>query len=90
MTEETYNGWTNRETWLVGLWLDNEQPAQELCMELAQAAQSDMAAGEAIEHAIDEGDMFGELPVTGFICDLINGALARVDWRAIGNHFRSE
>ena len=23
MTEEKYNGWTNRETWLVNLWFDN-------------------------------------------------------------------
>ena len=24
MDTETYNGWTNRATWLVALWLDNE------------------------------------------------------------------
>ena len=23
--EKTYNGWTNYETWAVGLWIDNEQ-----------------------------------------------------------------
>lgn len=22
---EDYNGWTNRDTWLVGLWLDNDE-----------------------------------------------------------------
>ncbi len=25
MEEKTYNGWTNYETWAVGLWIDNEQ-----------------------------------------------------------------
>lgn len=24
MTDNTYNGWTNWETWNVGLWIDNE------------------------------------------------------------------
>ena len=26
---ERYNGWTNYETWLVNLWMDNEQGSQE-------------------------------------------------------------
>ena len=34
MTDETYNGWTNRETWAVALHLDNT----ETMMMMAQAA----------------------------------------------------
>lgn len=26
MTDNTYNGWTNWETWQINLWLDNEEP----------------------------------------------------------------
>lgn len=25
MSNEKYNGWTNRDTWLVKLWLDNDR-----------------------------------------------------------------
>ena len=30
--DTTYNGWTNRETWLVALWINNEQGWQESCL----------------------------------------------------------
>lgn len=29
MTDNTYNGYTNYETWLVSLWLDNEPYSNE-------------------------------------------------------------
>jgi hypothetical protein len=39
MTE--YNGWTNFETWLVNLWMSNDQGSQEYCAEQAQEAWDD-------------------------------------------------
>jgi hypothetical protein len=30
MTDNTYQGWKNYETWNIALWLDNEQAAQSL------------------------------------------------------------
>lgn len=30
MTDNTYNGWTNWDTWNVALWMDNEQEWYEL------------------------------------------------------------
>lgn len=38
MTDKTYNGWTNYETWNVKLWMDNDQGSQEYWQEQAQAA----------------------------------------------------
>lgn len=32
----TYNGWSNHETWLVNIWIDNEQSLQEYLIEAAQ------------------------------------------------------
>jgi len=35
---DTYNGWTNYETWAVKLWIDNEQSSQEYWTERTIAA----------------------------------------------------
>lgn len=32
---DKYNGWTNRETWLVKLWINNDQSTQEYWREAA-------------------------------------------------------
>lgn len=36
MTDDRYNGWTNRETWAVALWINNEQGWQESVHELVR------------------------------------------------------
>lgn len=46
MTEETYNGWSNRETWAVKLHLDNTESSH---LWLMHAARSTRAMAEQIE-----------------------------------------
>lgn len=38
MTNKEYNGWTNYETWVVNLWIDNDQGSQEYWSNQAQEA----------------------------------------------------
>jgi hypothetical protein len=33
MTDDRYNGWTNRETWALNLWLTNDQGLYEMTRE---------------------------------------------------------
>ena len=40
-TDTTYNGWTNRATWLVALWLNNDQGSQTEAMDVATGAYVD-------------------------------------------------
>lgn len=46
MTKNEYNGWFNYETWLVKLWMDNEQSSQEHWSERATEALRE--AGETM------------------------------------------
>lgn len=46
--DETYNGWTNRETWVVNLWLSNDEGLYNRTREVVAQARADgaeMAAG---------------------------------------------
>jgi hypothetical protein len=36
MNEKTYNGWTNYETWLVKLWIDNDEGSYHYWTERAR------------------------------------------------------
>ena len=75
MEDETYNGWKNRETWIVSLWLQNDE-------ELYRTAQE----VEDIESWV----RYELAPATGMIADLTLSAICRVDWDAIRKMFEKK
>ena len=36
MADNTYNGWTNWETWIVNVWIDNDQKLSEYVGDMAR------------------------------------------------------
>jgi hypothetical protein len=36
MSDTRYNGWTNYETWVVNLWMDNEEGTHDYWLEVAE------------------------------------------------------
>lgn len=92
MTDETYCGWPNKETWLAALWLTNEEPVSWHVSDLgAQAVakypdDADMARLEyarslEINFDLRDSDLIQALP--GFYRDLLGTAWHRVDWEAL-------
>jgi hypothetical protein len=96
----TYNGWTNYETWLVNLWLDNDQGTQEAIREMAQDCRDNPPSGfshdpnAAVPFALRERikdyveELVGEHE--GLVADLIGAALAEVNYSEIAEHYLSD
>ena len=99
MNEKNYNGWTNYETWLVKLWMDNSEYWEEearSCMDDACPKEADAASlrnearhdlaeriKESHESYVDE-----VMPrPAGFLNDLVNAALSEVNWDEIAAHY---
>ncbi|USN96039.1 MAG: hypothetical protein H6797_03085 [Candidatus Nomurabacteria bacterium] len=74
-----YNGWCNRETWVVNLWLTGDECYyQELCS-IVKNFDSDEQAEELEQYArwivdIDESSLTS---------DLLSASLGRVNWHEI-------
>ena len=105
MDDKRYNGWTNYETWLVNLWMDNEQGSQEYWQEEAQSAWNNAEPGtydwqtresEATSALADSlKDWHEELASeqvgdAGVFSDLIGAALGSVNWQEIAEHLISD
>ena len=73
MTDTTYNGWRNRETWLVNIWFLD-------CIEEPMTAGS---IRSMVEEAIDEA-LTNTGAMKGFITDMMNDDL--IDWEELAAH----
>lgn len=92
---DTYNGWTNRETWLYGLWFDGDSDA-----ELAQSIYDDASANEystreqvaryeladALKRNFEEYIEQETQGNSGMIADLLSGAVSNINWYEIAEN----
>lgn len=93
-TKETYNGWSNRETWLVNLWMTNDVGDDDYLRALANDGRPIYERSDELKETltdawneISNGSGFG----WGLWIDLMNDALGTVDWREIiQNHEEDE
>ena len=101
MTTKNYNGWTNYETWLVNLWMDNDENMQGHLrqiaadeIEKAMVNSSDWMdaveeATQSLASAIQENHEENCTEVTGVFADLLNSALSEVNWDEIAERMVS-
>lgn len=86
-TDDTYQGWSNRETWCVALWLNNEQALQEGARAACNTdGEMIHEAAQSLEDYVD--DLLEDEALKGMMVDIVNCALARVNWPEIATTFR--
>jgi hypothetical protein len=80
MTDNTYNGWRNRETWLVNIWFG------DMFTETAQ--EGDKWDADAIKDYIEEYVSEECNGLGGFVGDLID--LSQIDWDTLAEHINED
>ena len=78
-----YNGWTNKETWLVNLWLGDD---------FAALSEEGQIITEAfIRETVEEICESETKSVEGrFLLDLLNCALGEINYHELAQHYEPE
>ena len=80
----SYNGWKNKETWLVNLWIgDSLTMDQEAGCEI-NAAYIELMVDEMASALLDGPD------ANGFMTDLLNCALGEIDYHELASHYEED
>lgn len=89
--DKKYNGWTNYETWVVRLWLDNEEPSYRFWTEEARRWKGQELANVHLANQLEE-DLTDASPVQGasVYADLMNAALNEVNWLEIAESYLAD
>jgi hypothetical protein len=88
MVDNTYNGWTNWETWIVNVWMDNDQKLYEYYREVAREEVLKDKESATYKLSITLRKQFDEWApeIEGLYLDLLNGAMREINWREIARH----
>lgn len=77
-----YNGWTNKETWLVNLWIGDS-------LTMDQESGFEVTA-DYIEQLVDDMVSESMSSSNGLISDLLNCALGEIDYHELAEHYDEE
>lgn len=78
----TYNGWSNRETWVMNLWLTNDEYAYDALQHVLRAFESIGQQVEELEHWVRCEYGLDDLDAS-VVSDLLGTSLGRIDWYEI-------
>jgi len=85
--DNTYNGWANRETWLVNLWLTNEPNTEKTLIEIAESNSELYEKSDQLKDFVYTLCMGKNSEINGtassLVCDLVTNSLDSVDYREI-------
>ena len=76
---QTYNGWRNRETWLVNIWLTNDEGSAALLDDVSKRDGDLYDKADWLERMIRESYEL-QYQQGNLWSDLMSVALSQVDW----------
>ncbi len=104
MTEpdSSYNGWSNYETWVVNLWLGNDESSYNTCRTLAQRCYKEAVADQVLsrkeracsqlanelKEMVEDGNPLAS--EASVYSDLLNASISEVNWKEIANSLLQE
>jgi hypothetical protein len=82
MTNETYNGWKNKETWLVNIWYMDSMP--DYFADMGQYHVEPNELEESVQYIAEESEALSQLPA-GLLSDFISTCWSKADWHALAS-----
>jgi hypothetical protein len=92
-----YNGWTNYETWAVGMYLDGNYTGEGTYRAVLDLVREQMVQRDANQYSISDvadalqawfdDEIYNDShELSGIVGDLLKAALDEVEWRELAEH----
>lgn len=81
--DTTYNGWKNKETWLVNVWYMDHMP--EFFDDMDQYEVDPLELKDAITYFAEESEALSSLEA-GLLLDFISTCWGEVNWHELADH----
>jgi hypothetical protein len=75
-----FNGWTNKETWLVNVWYMDSMPEYFADMDQFHVEPDELE--ETVQYIAEECEALSQLPA-GLLSDFINDSWREVNWHEL-------
>ena len=82
---QRHEGWTNRETWAIAFYIDNDASKLAMALEVASVAPDRLAIADELEASFADEDSIDQIRQP--YAALVQCALGRINWQELAAHY---